>query len=307
VRTADGHWAVDGRARVLSTPRYGYRVARAADGRLDVLRTGGLQAQARATTLMVPYRVTLAEGAAAHDGQLFLEGQEDAFHIETDRQPVDLRLDPQGELLAWFYSERRHPKRVMRYEAAELALAGRLDEAERRFREALAQPADTQGPVDPLGPPIVEPRIDARIEDLHIRLGLVRIAIERGADDAAQAELSAIDAALAGDDQDLLRMERDALQARLEMRRGATDRAHRRLERTLRAAVPPRGVQSWSGIMQQVRLRAERLATVEAFALLALASHELDEREDLEWALREARDRGADVTVLLDETAPAPG
>jgi hypothetical protein len=245
---------------------------------------------------------------AVHQGQLFLEGRQDAFRIETGAQPAELRLDPRGEILAWFYSERRHPKRVLRYEAAELALQGRLDEAEARYRAALACPADTQGPVDPLGPAVVEPRIDGPIEDLNIELALARLALERGDDAGAQAALAAIESALAGDERDPLRMERDVLQARLEIRRGEIARAHRRLERTLRSVAPGRGGdRPWQEVLRQLRLSAERLATVEAFALFALASHELAEEEDLAWALREARDRGADVSALAGARGSAPG
>jgi hypothetical protein len=313
VREADGRWTVQGRARLLSAPRYGYRVVRTSDGRLDVLRTAGQPAADGPTTLMVPYRVTIGGAEAprelaVHDGQLFLEGRQDAFRIETETQPVDLRLDPRGEILAWFYSERRHPKRVLRYEAAEFAMAGRLDEAEARYLDALARPADAQGPVDPLGPAIVEPRIDGPTEDLNIRLALVRLALERGDDAVAQEALATLESSLAGDERDPLRMERDVLQARLEIRRGDHARAHRRLERVLRSVAPARGGERpWQEVLRQLRLSAERLATVEAFALFALVSHELEEREDLAWALREARDRGADMSALAGAPEPAPG
>jgi len=305
--TSDGGWVVEGEARLMAAPRYGYRVVRTAGGHWDVERTPGPRPGARPTTLVVPYRVTLDQQAEAdrrkqvHLGQMFLQGRRDSFRIETDLEPIDLRLDPRGEILAWFYSEQRHPKRVLRYEAEDLAIDGRWEEAEARYEDALRVPSDTRSMVDPLGPPLTVPQIDGRLEDLKIRLSIVRLHIDREDLDSATAELDAIDASLDDDDRELLRMGRDALRARVDIHRGKFGAAHRRLKKTLRIASPSRDHHSWRELLLQMQLNSERVAVAESFTLLAVASYELDRELDLEWALREARDRGADVSLLVDE------
>jgi len=254
---------------------------------------------------VVPYRVTLNQQAEAdrrkqvHLGQMFLQGRRDSFRIETDLEPIDLRLDPRGEILAWFYSEQRHPKRVLRYEAEDLAIDGRWEEAEARYEDALRVPSDTRSVVDPLGPPLTVPQIDGRLEDLKIRLSIVRLHIDREDLDGATAELDAIDASLDDDDRELLRMGRDALRARVDIHRGNFGAAHRRLKKTLRIASPLRDHHSWRDLLLQMQLNSERVAVAESFTLLAVASYELDKDLDLEWALREARDRGSDVSLLV--------
>ncbi len=301
----DGGWTLEGEARLLAAPRYGHKIVHTADGRLDVERTTDPKPGTRPSTLVVPYHVSGDErssddpAATARGGQLFLEGHRAEFRIETDFEPIDLRFDPRGEILAWFYSEQHDPKRVLRYEAEELAIEKRWDEAEARYGEALRVPQEEAGRVDPLGPPPRDPRIDGRLEDLRIRLSLVRLHLQRDRLADAAAELGAFEDALPSDERSLLRMEREVLWARLDMRRGDSSAALRRLKRTLRsAAAPPRGQQDWRDLPLQSQLQSERLALTEAYALLAVAAHELGATADLAWALGEARERGADVSLL---------
>jgi len=296
-----GGWAIEGQARLMAAPSYAHRVTRSAAGRWQVERLPGPRPGAGPATLVVPYLVTL--DVPAHDvvgrrGQLLLGGGRSGFRIETEVEPVDLRLDPEGVILAWFYSEQRNPKRVLRYEAEELANEGRWDEAEARYREALALPAETDAAVDPLGPPPSAPRLDTRLEDLKIRLSLVRMQIGRGRMEQAETDLERIDHELSGDTANLLRVEREALRARLELQRGAFAAAHRRLRRTLQLASPERGQRPWREVLFQMQLSTERVALAEASALLTLAAFELGSADDLAWALREAKDRGVDVSAM---------
>ena len=149
----DGGWSVQGRASLLFTPHYRHQVVRRGDRGWDVIRHRGPRPELGPTTLMVPYVVTLDTDRTrgGQSGQLFLEGRQDEFRIDTERRPVDLRLDPQGEILAWFYSQKRHPKRFLRYQAEDLAADGEWAAAEACFLEALDLPGEAESR-DPLGP-----------------------------------------------------------------------------------------------------------------------------------------------------------
>jgi hypothetical protein len=93
-------------------------------------------------------------------------------------------------------------------------------------------------------------------------------------------------------------MERDALRSRLEIQRGEYGAAFKRLKKTLRLAAPLSGPRTWNALLWQLQLNSERLAMTEAFTLLAIAAHETGQDEESRWAMREARDRGADISLL---------
>ena len=304
-----GGWTMQGEASLLFPPHYRHQVVRRADGGWDVERRRGPKPELGPTTLMVPYLVTLdedstgaagaqseARGAGRQSGQLFLQGRQDDFEIDTDRRPVDLRLDPQGEILAWFYSAERHPKRFLRYQAEDLVAAGEWDAAEARFLEALSLPGESSSR-DPLGPAPDLPGAQGSVQNLKIRLALVRLHTEQGREEEALAALDEIDRELASN-QMMFRMQRDALRSRMEIRQGRYDAAYRRLKKTLKLASPRNDRTSWRNVWWQYRLNTERSAVTEAFSLLAIAAHEAGNEEVFLWALREARNRGVDVRLL---------
>ena len=39
------------------------------------------------------------------------------FELDTSRKPLELQLDPRGEILARFYAQDDHPKRSLRFQA----------------------------------------------------------------------------------------------------------------------------------------------------------------------------------------------
>jgi hypothetical protein len=249
-----------------------------------------------ATALMVPFRLTLDEEGTPLEGtrpplgdrlagQLLLEGRHDEFEIETPSRPTGLVLDPQGEILAGFYSASRDRKRYLRYRAQDLALEGDLAAAESRYREALDVPVDSRS------------EMDGYRENLQIHLALARLCLDQRRHAAARAELDAVerDSAVHGD---LLRVERDVLRSRLDIQRGEYASARRRLKKTLRVSVRDRGGRRIV-LSSRVRLGSERRALAEAYALLAIAAHETGRREDLRWAADAARDRGVDVSRLI--------
>jgi hypothetical protein len=95
-----------------------------------------------------------------------------------------------------------------------------------------------------------------------------------------------------------LRMERTVLASRLEIQQGVHGPAYRRLKKTLRLAGEGRQATGRRSLLIQVLLRSERLAMTEAYMLLAVAAYELGHENEARWALEEARERGADVSLL---------
>jgi hypothetical protein len=305
----DGGWRTTGTARRVSRPDHRQGVVRTVDGGWDVVRTPETPRRGSSTMLMVPYVLGFDSGppgpadgivrrspgdASLHD-RIFLSGTVEEFAIETAARPRELVFDPRGEVLARFYSAERQPKLVEIYRAVDLATQGRRDEAEATYRRALE--------LD-VGLPAREPALpwmrnrgrDRQLLDARIRLALARIYVDTDRDFDARVQLDAVDELL-GDESMTLRVERDVLRGRLDLRRGDYEATFRRMKKTFRRAAPRRAV-NWYGYVWKLRLSSERLAMADAFALQAVASFETGNRQELEWALGEARERGADLTQL---------
>jgi len=305
---AGGGWHIRGQTRRLLRPDHRHRIAQSSDGRWDALRLAQPRSGDAAAALMVPYRITVERSEAAEPvrrsngavaqqriDQLFLTGGVDEFAIESDVQPAELSLDPRGEVLARFYSARDHPKLVAIFKAQDLAVQGRLDDAEVAFRRAL----DAE-----IGLPVQRPSIpwmrdsarEGQVQDARIRLALARLFIDGDRDVEAAQQLDAAEALL-GADSTMMRMERDALRSRLDIRAADYESAFRRLNKTFRLAAPRRAL-NWDAYGSMLRLSSEREAMTDAFVLHAIAAYEVGNRDERDWALREARDRGAEVSLL---------
>jgi tetratricopeptide (TPR) repeat protein len=261
------------------------------------------------SALMVPYRMVVAapgDGAGpprrlgdrpskALVGRLFLEGRSDEFRIRSAHEPLELTLDPRGEILARFYSATEHPKRVLVYQALDRAAEGRWGEAEALYSRALD--AGIGGPPEPSPTSWMrDAERDADYQNAKIHLALARICVDQDREDEALEQIEAAERLL-GPDTLAFRVERDALRSRIDVRRGEFESAYRRLKNTFRQA-SPRGPVSWQALMGKLQLTGERLAMTEAFALHAVAAFETGDDDEMRWALREARERGADVSAL---------
>lgn len=299
---SDGGWELRGEARLLAVPRYEQRIQREPSGRWDVRREPVRAAVDPKATLMVPFALT-ADGAV-RNGRLFIEGQRDEFAIHSETEPDGLTLDPRGEILARFYELKKFPKRVARYRAMDLALEGKWAAAEASYRRALSEEPDPGDPQWPL-PWMADPSSRARNEDARIHLALARMYLDQQRDADAEVELLAAEA-LVGSDRTTLRMERDALWARLEIARFDYESAFKRLKKALRLAAPRRERLTWRQRIWQAELSSDWLATTDVFALLAITAHEMGKPDELRWALQGARDRGVDVTALEGRLAERP-
>jgi len=164
--------------------------------------------------------------------------------------------------------------------------------------QALESPAAQRAPVDPLGPARTTPRVEREVEDYKIRIALARLRLDQGRDLEAATALDEIDSELNGGDRMLFRVEREALRSRIEIRRGDYSPAYKRLKRTLRQALPRGMTTRLRDLLWQAQLNAERSAVTESFSLLAIAAHATGNGHEYRWALREARERGVDVSAI---------
>jgi hypothetical protein len=308
--SGDAGWRLVGEARRLLQPRLRSRLDRRVDGTWDVVREPVGTDRAADTALLVPFRVAIDGGESAESGdaenvqrhptqagQLRLLGQVQPFSIEVEARPLALQLDPEGEILANFYSRDTSPKRCARYHGQDLMLSGYPAAAERELQRALSESVGT--PEEAPLPWMRDSERDQRTEDLAIRLSLARLYLDLGRDRDAEDQLRQTEelAKRLGDHQ---RMERDTLWARLELRRGDFAQAYRRLKQTMRTAAPRHEVRDGDGLLAQMRLRSEYQAFSEAYALFAVAALETGNGDDYAWAIAGARDRGVD-TLLLEQ------
>jgi hypothetical protein len=294
----DGSWQVSGEARRLTVPDWRQRIVRGPDGSWDVRREVGRIADEGSRALMVPYQVLAGRAAGRRrsrvrditSGRLFLKGRADTFEVKAVQKPQDFRLDPRNETLARFYSAEEYPKRVSRYRAGELALEGRMGEAEAMYRRALTETVAEDSGVAAW---MRDQESRNQIENGRIRMALARMYLDQDRLDEARRELQQI-ATSFGDDRTTFRMERESLQSRLEVLEGDYRTPHKRLRRTLRLALGD-DANGWRNVMMRVRLSSEHDALKEALLLLAITSYENGEKDTLDWTLREIRRLGIDA------------
>jgi tetratricopeptide (TPR) repeat protein len=300
VRTKDGNWAVEGEARALDVDRShyqlvheevdGWNLRRISQERID---TGGLE-------LPVPFQVALADRDADGNskgtrrglgGTMTIRGDGTRFRIPLDREPSEFWLDQKGEMLANFFCETRHPKQMMRRRANEMLRAGRREQARQLFERAL----DASTVVGPAAEELDHADIEweSRHQNVTIHLGLARLHIDEGDDDGARREMEAAEALLDRNSNFELPA-RLILRSWLQIREGKCKPAYEALSDYLRIR-PREKKQDLEQVAPEVR---EQHRDADAYALLAVAAYETGHRSVAEKALKAARDRQADMSVL---------
>ena len=110
-----------------------------------------------------------------------------------------------------------------------------------------------------------------RVINAQIELGRARLLLDQGKDDEADTALGKANYLL-GDYEEF-----KILRSRLDVRRGDYDKAFQRLRKGLKSA---------------------ELDSSEGFALLAISAQATGHKEELDKALKKARENGADVSLL---------
>jgi hypothetical protein len=301
-------WTIEGQAHLVASATYEQAVRTFGQRRWDVVRTVRPRNTAAKGSLVVPYRIVLDDGRPASEpdtarrlpaeqGNLTLDGSGDRFTLKTQTRPLGLALDPRGEILAGFYSAQTHPKKVAALQAESLLIGGDFSGAEAHYRRALEAPAGkpdkaafTLAWMQPS--PVQQKRDDALT---HLRLA--RLALDRGDETLARREIEAA-VAILGPDSHALRIERAALEGRIDLRNGDYSSAFKRSKKALRLFSPRRQQRYWRLRGWQAQVGADWPATTDVLAILAVAAFETGHNQELRWALEGAKDRGVDLSVL---------
>jgi hypothetical protein len=278
---ANGAWTVKGEARQRATYRYRYGVRRTSSGSWDIVRERFDRLSVEDSRLVVPVGALVRMDAgrqAMLGGTIQLAGARSTFQLRTEHEPLDFVVDPAGRMLANFHCENRRPKHTLLLQGIDLVASGQVAEAEATLGRALQSPVlIASGPL----PGAAEIQREDAFLDGMIHLQRARLFLDQDRDEEAADALSSGRKVL--DDRNL-----DAnaellaiLEARLDLHRGATRAALKRL----REVFPPdAGASSTEGI-----------------TLLAIAAHQAGSFEESARASALATRRGADLSAL---TAP---
>jgi hypothetical protein len=274
-------WVVQGEARQHTTHRFRYKVVATSGGTFDVAREAVHEVDPDRSALVVPVEVEVydpqkpkgegKDGAnGAIWGNILVKGESSPFTLEVATEPKGFWLDREARVFGFFFDEARSPKRVLFYAGQKAAYAGRSDEAADLYEKALAA---EEPPPDSGTLPWKVLQWSRRFLNGMIELSRCRLLLDKGDDKEAAAALDRARRGVSGDNRELA-----LLQTRLDVRRGDYAKAFRRL----RKGVSDEG----------------NLENGEGYALLAIAARATGHTEELEKALKKARESGVDVALL---------
>lgn len=301
-------WTIEGEARLVADAAREQAVRTFGERHWDVVRTIRPQGGVEDTALVVPFRIVLDDDRPAGEpdaphrrpvkqGNLMLRGAGDQFVLKSETRPLSLALDPRGEVLAGFYSARTQPKKVAALQAENLLIAGDIAGAEASYRRALAAPGGGSDKVAFTLAWMQPSPAQQQRDDALIHLRLARLLLDRGDEMLARREIESAVETL-GPDSHALRIERAALEGRIDLRNGAYESAFKRAKKALRLFSPRRQRRYWRLRGWQAQVGSDWLATTDVLAILAVAAFETGHNEELRWALEGAGDRGVDLSVL---------
>lgn len=294
IEPVEGGWRVSGEAVQLPSYRLDYRIRQTGEGyslvreRVDLIDIGD-------SRMVVPVQVGVLDPAKAASSERLqtgnvivtttvkIEGARSPFEVELDLEPKQVWLDGLSEVLGNFVNRRHSPKQVLYYEGLQLAASGELDEADKKFRTALAaksKPGPTLGGRE-RDPKRIE-REDLRT-DSGIHYSLCRLYLDAGRLEEAESELergNALDRQY--DKPGFMRPGRPAeaavLEARLALRRGEAERAFKTLDKVVR--------------------KQRRISSRESLLALAIAAKLTGRSDALAETVDLAQKKGGDTSLL---------
>lgn len=294
-----GKWKVTGTARQSAPYRFRYRVVESAGG-FDVGRERIDLARVADSALIVPVQIALYDPTKQEEkkakrsearaignsllwGHILLRGESTPLSFELDHEPKEVWLDRREEVFGRFFNQRRHPKRMLLYQAIDLAAAGRREEALALAAQALA--AETfSGPryEDSPGPEDLEAEAQSLDGQVHLLLG--RLHLDAGRDAEARSALGAARDLLEPGKHPWRKGEIDLLDARLALHEKDFERAYRLLRK---------------GVVKQGTIEG-----AEGSLLLAIAARATGHTEEAKQAIEDAKQGGAEVGVLTAAAKP---
>jgi hypothetical protein len=275
-----GGFEVTGEARQKPPRRFRYQIVKTPTGNLDVTRQPIEQIEVAQSTLAVPVEIAVYDpkskakavksGAnGAIRGSLRLHGETTPIAIDLQYEPKELWLDRDSEVFGLFWDEKRNPKQALYLEGQEAVAAGRAAEAEALFDRAYKaedEPREVGGTVY-----YQDIQYQNRWKNARIDVARARLFLEQGRNDEAEKALGRGDLFAESTEWKLLR-------SRLDIRRGAYDKAFK----LLRKGLPDIG----------------GLDSAEGNLLLAIAARATSHQEEYGKAVKAARESGVDVTPL---------
>ncbi|PYQ55810.1 MAG: hypothetical protein DMF53_27295 [Acidobacteria bacterium] len=272
-------WVVKGEARQETPHRFHYKVVQTPRGTFDVAAEAVREVDVKQSTLVVPIDLEVYDPAkgkakgknganATVRGNILVKGESTPFEIPVEQEPKAFWLDRHAKVFGLFFDENRHPKRMLYYRGLKASVEGKATEAVALYDQALK----TEEPPPDTGETVyyADLQYARRVMNAAIELGRARLLLDQGKDDEADAALGRVDRLLRDGDEYRL------LQARLDVRRGNYDKAFQGLRKGLKS----NGLDS------------------EGYALLAISARATGHKEELDKALKKARENGADVTLL---------
>ncbi|HEX6851777.1 MAG TPA: M1 family aminopeptidase [Candidatus Polarisedimenticolaceae bacterium] len=243
------------------------------------------------TRLVVPWVARTGEGEPAKrlEGAVALPVPSGAFEIVVEHEPKEFRINAMGLV----YADRRDEstaagKDELLRRGTRRALEGRDEEAEADFRAVLAHPPE----------PGRGAALQARYADGGAHVGLARVALDRGRDEEARAELELATEVLGAGHRHAFDAERNLLRARLELRSEEAEAAYARLAKRLYLPFRQRATETTSERARRVRFASGEAGTAESYAVLALAARLTNRQEVADLAAQEAVKRGADLSAF---------
>ncbi|MEO6194862.1 MAG: M1 family aminopeptidase [Thermoanaerobaculia bacterium] len=275
-------WVVKGVARQQTPQRYRYKVVKTPRDTFDVSRQVVPQLDVKQSSLVVPVDVEVYDPKEAASkgknganstvkGNILIKGESTDFEIAVENDPKAFWLDRHSKVFGLFFDERRHPKRTLYYRALNAAADGKAEEAVALYDKALV----TEEPPPDTGETVyyADLQLIKRVMTAAIELARARLLLDQGKDAEADSALGKA-SYLLGDEEEFT-----LLKARLDVRRGDYDKAFQRLRKGLK---PGR----------------DELDSSEGYALLAISARATGHKEELDKALKKARENGADVSLL---------
>jgi hypothetical protein len=279
-------WVIKGTISQLPPHYRRFKVARTARGTFDVPGEAVPQADVRRSAVVVPLEIEVVDPAekpgTGREGanrivraSVQLRGASGSFSLPVAYEPKALWLDREGKVFGLFFDASRQPKQAAYLQARAAADAGRREEADELFVQARALD-DEPPPEPPPGRTIRWKDIQRARRYLNADIESARALLLMDMDRDAEAEevLGRVHQVFWNDAQNAVRL--DGMQARLAVRQGRYEKA-------------------WQ-LLRQVDRQDE--LTAQDYGLLAIAARETGHPEEAAEALRKARERGVDVTVL---------
>lgn len=289
-------WVVKGEARQETPFHFRYKVVRTDHGTWDVSGEAVRRIDVLKSSLVVPVEITVDNPArkkgsgkdGANEtirGHILLKGEFTEFSIDVENEPKDFWLDRKARVFGLFHDGTRSPKKAVYSMASRASAAGRKDEAEKLFAQALDMKESVEevkaGKLNVLWADTLWADVQwsdiqwtRRLLNARIEASRALVLMDLGRDDEADAAISRARRVVRDD----LRL--DQLQARLEIRRGRYEKAYQLLRRGDKY----------------------ELLGAQDYALLAIAARETGHAEEFAEAFKKAKENGVDVTALA--TAP---